>query len=301
MSTIAARDVVGTGLPVGLLLAIGIASMAQFGLLHLPDLRPTMAGPDEVLVEAQASSYRAAGEFQLEGAPVDGPLLQASARSFHAMRYQVTVDEYALCVADGACDPAESRGRTQTSGMPVIGVSYQDAEAYAAWISGRTGQGWRLPTIEEWTQLAGERVVDPALAKRTDSADPAERWLAAYEKEASGEAEKDAVPRAIGSFGSNSLGIMDIGGNVWEWTATCAGRTTLDADGSTVARIENCGVHYLEGRHRAAMSFFVKDARGGGCSAGVPPDNLGFRLIRDASWLDGIAGAHDLIRQFVPV
>jgi hypothetical protein len=29
------------------------------------------------------------------------------------------------------------------------------------------------------------------------------------------------------------------------------------------------------------MTDFVRDARSGGCSAGVPPTNLGFRLVRD--------------------
>jgi hypothetical protein len=29
------------------------------------------------------------------------------------------------------------------------------------------------------------------------------------------------------------------------------------------------------------MSNFIRDAMTGGCSAGVPPDNLGFRLVRD--------------------
>ena len=37
----------------------------------------------------------------------------------------------------------------------------------------------------------------------------------------------------------------------------------------------------VEGRHRAYMTDFVRDARSGGCSAGVPPTNLGFRLVRD--------------------
>ena len=43
----------------------------------------------------------------------------------------------------------------------------------------------------------------------------------------------------------------------------------------------NCAVRVVEGRHRAYMIFFVKDAKGGGCSVGTPPDNLGFRLVRD--------------------
>ena len=34
------------------------------------------------------------------------------------------------------------------------------------------------------------------------------------------------------------------------------------------------------------MSAFVRDALGGGCSVGVPPDNLGFRLVKEPNWLD---------------
>ena len=29
------------------------------------------------------------------------------------------------------------------------------------------------------------------------------------------------------------------------------------------------------------MSAFIRDAQSGGCSIGAPPDNLGFRLVRD--------------------
>lgn len=42
------------------------------------------------------------------------------------------------------------------------------------------------------------------------------------------------------------------------------------------------------------MSGFVRDAQGGGCSVGTPPDNLGFRLVRDrgriAAMLEGLIG-----------
>ena len=32
------------------------------------------------------------------------------------------------------------------------------------------------------------------------------------------------------------------------------------------------------------MSAFVRDARTGGCSVGAPPDNLGFRLVKERNW-----------------
>ena len=38
------------------------------------------------------------------------------------------------------------------------------------------------------------------------------------------------------------------------------------------------------------MNVFVRDAMGGGCSVGVPPDNLGFRLVRERGILDGLLG-----------
>jgi hypothetical protein len=42
-----------------------------------------------------------------------------------------------------------------------------------------------------------------------------------------------------------------------------------------------CGARIAEGRHRAVVIDFVRDARSGGCAAGLPPEYLGFRLVRD--------------------
>jgi formylglycine-generating enzyme required for sulfatase activity len=70
-------------------------------------------------------------------------------------------------------------------------------------------------------------------------------------------------------------------GNVWEWTATCFMRSALDDEGWTVKQTRNCGVRVAEGAHRAYVTDFIRDARAGGCAAGTPPDNLGFRLVRE--------------------
>jgi len=71
-------------------------------------------------------------------------------------------------------------------------------------------------------------------------------------------------------------------GNVWEWTSTCYVRTTIAESGQTVeSTIENCGVHVVAGFHRTYMSNFIRDGKSGGCAIGLPPDNLGFRLVRE--------------------
>ena len=97
----------------------------------------------------------------------------------------------------------------------------------------------------------------------------------------------DPLPQPVGFFGANENGLLDIAGNVWEWTDTCYTRNIVDADGRAIGKgTVNCGVRIAEGRHRAYVTDFVRDARAGGCAAGIPPSNLGFRLVRDSetSW-----------------
>ena len=180
--------------------------------------------------------------------------------------------DYALCVADGACLAADP-GPTDE---PQTGVSWHDATAYAAWLSERTGDDWRLPTDAEWQRAAVERFADDALG---ESADFAGRWLAKYEQEAS--VEPDATLRPLGGWGTNSQGLADLAGNVWEWTVDCPVTGTLDPSGKEISRDDFCGARVVEGRHRAVVIDFVRDASAGGCAAGVPPDHLGFRLVRE--------------------
>ena len=86
--------------------------------------------------------------------------------------------------------------------------------------------------------------------------------------------------RAPGGFGENSLGVADMGGNVWEWTNDCLEIGEIAEDGTIAARAPYCGVRIAGGRHQAAVIDFVRDASVGGCAVGLPPDHLGFRLVR---------------------
>jgi formylglycine-generating enzyme required for sulfatase activity len=240
--------------------------------------------PETIIVAAAPFAYRAVGDFQQAGAPVDGPLVRLEpAPQIEIMRYQVTVAAYDRCVLAGACEAAAPNIRT-TGDVPVTGVSFEDATDYAQWLSSITGETWRLPTVAEWDFSAGARAADHVVQAETNAANPAERWLAFYEQESAAKVDIDPVPQAPGFFGFNENGLADVAANVWEWTSTCAQRTTLDAAGEITNLVESCGLRYLEGRHRTPMNIFVRDARGGGCSVGVPPANLGFRLVREVRW-----------------
>jgi len=255
----------------------------SFGIASTPTVMSSSAQLDsveEVDVVPRAFAYRMAGDFSQADRPVDAPLVAVVRTSvLHIMKQQVTAAEYDRCVAEARC---MSRPSSESSdpNLPVAQTSWEDATAYASWLSGKTGETWRLPTDEEWVFAAGSRFHDDALSVAA-SRDPSVRWLARYEKESEQEI-LDQRPRPTGAFGANEYGLLDLSGNVWEWTNTCFIRQSLDAMGKPAgASIANCGVRVVEGEHRTFVTDFIRDARGGGCAVGKPPSNLGFRLVRE--------------------
>ncbi len=248
------------------------------GRWSAPRMQPVAV--DAIAMAPGSFELRLPGEYVQANRPVDAPVQKMVVRKgFDIMKYQVSVAEYGLCVADGACPEAEA-GTAAQPDMPVTGVSYREATAYAAWLSEMTGDSWRLPTDTEWAYAAAERFPDDALGVDDDGSNPAARWIARYRSEAE-KTEPDAEPKPRGYFGVNSRGLADMAGNVWDWTSTCYVNASLGADGSIAESTENCGVRVVEGRHRGYMSHFIRDGKSGGCAAGMAPQNLGIRLVRD--------------------
>jgi formylglycine-generating enzyme required for sulfatase activity len=267
-------------IPAALAAAAVALAVATGPLLHRPV--DQAASPVAMVSVAPGSfDFRLPGEYLKADWPVDAPKREVIfRRGFEMMKYQVSLADYGACVADSACEAPDS-GRSAAGNVPVTGVSYRDAMAYAAWLSARTGKTWRLPTDEEWAFAAAERMNDDALGLEQDDTNPAVRWLARYRTEA-GTGARDTEPKPLGHFGLNSKGVADIAGNVWDWTTTCYVRATMTGDGKIAQSTENCGVRVVGGRHRGYMSNFIRDGKSGGCAAGLAPDNLGIRLVREA-------------------
>jgi formylglycine-generating enzyme required for sulfatase activity len=257
-------------------LAVLAGALAAPVMMHAVAPTPVVDDTEFANLAPADFNYRMAGDFARAGRPVD-PLHSTTrlSETLRIMKRQVTVAEYRQCIEASACPriALADAGRD----MPVVGVNWHDAEAYAIWRSKMTGLTYRLPTDREWTFAAAESVKDE-VAPLIDPTDPAQAWIARYEAESARAGSLVLAPQPVGAFGRNSNGLLDVGGNVWEWTSSCFVRATLDGEGMRVTNT-NCGVRVVEGAHRTYMTDFIRDPRTGGCAAGVPPANLGFRLV----------------------
>jgi formylglycine-generating enzyme required for sulfatase activity len=273
-------------LPALLLAALAGTLAIKADLIGAAPAGPVLDEPLTVEIAPRRFEYRDSGEFFRNGFAVDGPVKSVTMRRpLTIMKYQVTAADYGRCVADGVCPRAEPGFAPHDATMiPATGVSYDDAIAYAGWLSARTGEVWVLPTDQDLAFAAGSRFPDDALGVDINSTNPADRWLADYNREAARKASRDPVPQPLGRFGENEYGFADFAGNIWEWTATCNRRVNLDKAGTVVNDVSSCGIYVASGKHRAALSSFVRNPKGGGCAVGVPPDNVGFRLVKDTRW-----------------
>jgi hypothetical protein len=125
-------------------------------------------------------------------------------------RTEVTFDEWAACVAEAAVTTRTAAGRRRlgTRGTrPVINVSWEDARAYADWLSLKTGRAYRLPSEAEWEYAARAGTTTPYGTGATLDAE-----------DANVDGEK-TVP--VASYPANGFGLLDMHGNDWDWVADC--------------------------------------------------------------------------------
>ena len=108
---------------------------------------------------------------------------------------------------------------------PVVQVSFEDAEAYCAWLSGKDDKAsYRLPTEAEWELAAGHMPKDADMSCDTHN----------------GISSVYAYPQTVGASGG-----LDFWGNTWEWTSTPTTSTEMEVKGGawnapkTSSRTEN--------------------------------------------------------------
>ncbi len=158
------------------------------------------------------------GTFQMgrnDGPPQELPQHPATVGKFFMDRTEVTNSEYAEFVAamnyEAPSHWVKGKPLPGQEQWPVVNVSPRDAEAFAGWRSKRDGVTYRLPTEEEWE-----------FAARNGGAVKLYPWGDRWE--ANRAVVREATPRAVGTYpeGKNRWGVVDLIGNVWEWTSSKA-------------------------------------------------------------------------------
>ena len=207
----------------------------------------------------------------------EGPVHRVSIPSVFAVGvYEVTFEEWDACVSAGGCGGYRPGDRGWGRGQrPVINVSWDDARAYVDWLSGETGEAYRLLSEAEWEYVAraGTRTRyhwgDAIGRNRANCDGCGSRW----------DGGKSTSP--VGSFGANAFGLHDVHGNVFEWVEDCYYDSYAGAprDGSAW-KGGDCSFRVLRG---GSWSYVPRDLRAASrfwYDSGDRNHNVGFRVAR---------------------
>lgn len=246
------------------------------------------------------------------------PHAVAFARGVAIARTETTVGEYARFVeATGHRGVATRRGRSTiyderagtmsersgvdwrhdhagtpaAPGLPVLHVGFEDAEAYAAWLSAQTGERYRLPTEAEFEYALRGGRADPYpwgagtpprvvgnLTGDGDRSKSGRRWSNAIE----GYDDGHWGPAPVRTYPPEAFGTYDLVGNVSEWVLDCWHDSYLRApvDGSAWIN-PGCGDRVVRGASWASTLDRARSAYRQPSAVGTTHARLGFRVVRE--------------------
>ena len=226
-----------------------------------------------IMVPVPEARFRMGGD-SAANQPDEQPSRVVTLPAFAISEAEVTVADYLrFARATGRRVPAGHGGDAATE--PVTDVSWRDANAYATWLSGQTGEIYRLPTEAEWEFAA-------SVGRRTVF------W---WGREAGtnnarcfdcGTQLNPQRPVAVKTFAANPLGLYDTAGNVAEWVSDCYASNYADAplDGSAVVT-SGCIERVVRGGGYRSPSESMRATRRERRPADTREAAIGFRLVRE--------------------
>lgn len=197
--------------------------------------------------------------------------------SFYMGKKEVTNEEYDRCVDVKACKPPVWKRKGSISNLqngiaktdyqgstnplqPVVGVSFEDAQSYTVWLSSVTERKYSLPTEAEWEYAAraGSRTA-------YSSGNSSNRNKANFGAEYCCRGELSGADRwfrasPVGSFPANKLGLLDMYGNVAEFTcseyeAAYSGKEKVCTNGKDLRLISVRGGSWFNPPKESRLAF----------------------------------------------
>lgn len=222
-------------------------------------------------------------------------------KAFAMSVYPITRDEFATFVVDskyadaGVCKTMEAGKWTDKQGWnwrnpgydqngkePVACASFNDAQAYAEWLSKKTGKHYRLPTEAEWEYAARAGTTTPywwgTQASHEYANYGAEKCCDPLKQ---GRDQWDYTSPA-GAMRANAFGLYDMGGNIFQWTEDCWNDSFVGApaDGSAW-KTGNCNEPVQRGSSWHASADFIRVAYRVHFDRADRNIYMGFRIARD--------------------
>jgi formylglycine-generating enzyme required for sulfatase activity len=239
----------------------------------------------------------------------ESPVHRVKVSTFALGKTEITRGQFAAFVkdtkysAEGNCHTLEGSkfekrsgrnwrdlGFLQTSQHPAACINWNDTQAYAKWLSRKTGKHYRLPTEAEWEYAARSRTVTARYWG--DNPDKACKYANVADMTA-----KEKIPGApfwllhnctdgiaftapVGSFKANAFGLKDMLGNVWEWTEDSFHDSYKEAPADGSAWQGNGEKRVLRGGSWNSGPLRVRSARRGREIPTSRVSNIGFRMAR---------------------
>ena len=220
-------------------------------------------------------------------------------RAFAVGVYEVTFGEYSRFVSatghasgdscwvyksggwmEGSGHHWKSPGFSQGERHPVVCVSWNDAKAYVRWLSGETGETYRLLSESEWEYVARAGTTGPFHTGATISTKQA-NYDGNYTYGPGREGRYREKTSPVGSFAPNGFGLHDVHGNVFEWVEDCwhGSYDGAPTDGSAWESGE-CGRRVLRGGSWNDVPQFLRSALRYWFTSGNRNNDFGFRVAR---------------------
>lgn len=194
----------------------------------------------------------------------EGPLHEVTLQPFAISATEITNAQWQFCVDAGACSAVQGGEGTE----PVTRVSYDDAAAYATWLSQQTGRTHRLPSEAQWEYAARGSTSTPYW------------WGTGFP--GPGVAAGDVAD--VTELPVNPYGVSGMLGNVREWVADCYVNNYSDAPANgSVVRNAGCDLFVVRGgswrlgaaEHRAANRARFRRS--------IRDRSVGFRVVAQSA------------------